>query len=155
MLKLYFKKLFFTIIFIINFFVLAGALAFVWHLIFRYRFPEPARTIIIVILAIILDFGIVCRMRYKKCKKSYVETNFINIIKSKDGMVHLLAFISIFLPFFVSIAVIEKTPVLPLIVGTIILLVFCGLIFFIVNSLLWFAVHKFIRYKRVEKYKNK
>lgn len=152
MLKLYFKKLFFTVIFIIDFFVLAGVLAFVWHLIFRYRFPEPARTIIIVILAIILDFGIVCRMRYKKCKRSYVETNFINIIKSRGSIIHLLAFISIVLPFFVSIAVIEKTPVLPLIVGTVILLVFWGLIFFIVNSLLWFAVHKFIRYKRIERY---
>ncbi len=149
MIKLYFKKLLFTMGFLINYFLSVFIIGYAWHLIFRDMFSELVNTFIIAILALALDFGIICIMRYKNLyhKTDVIKIlsfwrNFINIFKSRDNIVHTLAFISILLPFCVFITVVEKTPLLPLVVGTIILLFACGLIFLIVNALIWSIVHQ-------------
>lgn len=154
MLKLYCKKIVFTIGFIAGFFIIAGVLSFITYLLFKDLFTGTARTITFAILALAFDFWIVCRMRYKNLyHKTDVIKNlsfwkaFINIFKSKDNLVHAFAFISILLPFFVTIAVSEKTPLLPSVVGMIFLLFSCGLIFLIVNTLIWSIVYKLIGHK--------
>ena len=135
MIKLYFKKILVTLGFIANYVLLVFILAFVLHLVFRYMFSEIVRTFIIAIVALILNFVIVCK---KRCRNLYHETemiqisfwkNFIRIFKSKDSILHAFAFLTIALPFLVSIGVAVKTPVLPLVVGTIILFFVCGNVF--------------------------
>ena len=152
MIKLYFKKILFTLGFITNYFLLVAILAFTSHLIFRDAFSELVNTIIHAILALVLNFVIVCVIRYKSLHYNTDRLNnfsFFSIIKSRDNIVHTLAFISILLPFFVSIAIVENTPLLPLVIGTIILLFACGLIFITVNTLMWSIICKIFKRKNI------
>ena len=154
MIKLYFKKILATLGFIANYFLLVFILAFVWNLVLRNTFSELASTLILAILALVLNVVIVCIMRYKSLyHKTYTLNNrsYFSIIKSSDNIVHTLAFISILLPFFVSIAIVVNTPLLPLVVGTILLLFACGLIFFAVNALMLNIVYKLFMCKNISK----
>ncbi len=153
MIKLYFKKILFTLGFIGNYFLLLFIIAFIWNLVLRNTFSESVNTLILAILALISNFVFVCIMRYKKL---YHKTDVLNnhsffiTIKSRDNIVHTLAFVSILLPFFVSIAIVENTPLLPLVVGTIILLFVCGLIFWVLNALMWSIVYKLLKCKNLK-----
>jgi len=93
-------------------------------------------------------------MRYKSLHHKTDTLNnhsFFSIIKSRDNIIHILAFISILLPFFVSIAIVENTPLLPLVVGTMLLLLICGLLFMIINALMWSIVFKLFMCKNISK----
>ena len=154
-LKLYFKKLFFTILFIVNFFLLAYAIILAWYWLLPYKPLEIFRTISVTVLALVSDFAIVCAMRSRRLShKNFMQAfsadtdtfgkRFINILKSKDNITHLIAFLSILTPFFVTVAVMEKTPFVPLVVGTLILLLCCGVLFLTVNTLLWCILYEFV-----------
>ena len=65
MIKLYFKKILVTLGFIANYFLLVFILAFVWNLFLRDTFSELVNTLILTILALVLNFVFVCIMRYK------------------------------------------------------------------------------------------
>ena len=153
MIKLYFKKILVTLGFIANYFLLVFILAFVWNLFLRNTFTELVNTLI-PILALVLNFVFVCIMRYKSLHHKTDALNnhsFFSIIKSRDNIIHILAFISILLPFFVSIAIVENTPLLPLVVGTMLLLLICGLLFMIINALMWSIVFKLFMCKNISK----
>ena len=154
MIKLYFKKILVTLGFIANYFLLVFILAFVWNLVLRNTFSELVNTLILAILALVLNFVFVCIMRYKSLHHKTDALNnhsFFSIIKSRDNIIHMLAFISILLPFFVSIAIVENTPLLPLVVGTMLLLLICGLLFMIINALMWSIVFKLFMCKNISK----
>ncbi len=154
MIKLYFKKILVTLGFIANYFLLVFILAFVWNLVLRNTFSELVNTLILAILALVLNFVFVCIMRYKSLLHKTVALNnhsFFSIIKSRDNIIHILAFISILLPFFVSIAIVENTPLLPLVVGTMLLLLICGLLFMIINALMWSIVFKLFMCNNISK----
>ena len=115
----------------------------------------------IAVLALISDFAIVCAMRsHRLSRKNSMEAfstdtfsfgnRFINVLKSKDNITHLIAFLSILTPVFVTVAVMEKTPFIPLVVGTLILLLCCGVLFLTVNTLLWCILYEFI-WRRTKK----
>ncbi len=149
MIKLYFKKLLFTMGFFVTFFLFIFIIAFVWHLFFGNTFSELNGTLIYAILALVLNFTVVCVMRYERLSHktetlknlSFFKILF-SVLKSRENIVHTVAFISLLLPFFVSIAKNENTPFLPLVFGTVFLLLICGLIFLMVNALMWSIVHK-------------
>ena len=154
MIKLYFKKILVTLGFIVNYFLLVFILAFVWNLFLRNTFTELVNTLIHAILALVLNFVFVCIMRYKSLHYETDTLNnltFFSIIKSRDNIVHALAVISLLLPFFVSIAIVENTPLLPLVVGTMLLLLICGLLFMIINALMWSIVFKLFMCKNISK----
>lgn len=154
MIKLYFKKILSTLGFIANYFLSVFILAFVWHLVFRNTFSELASTLIHAILALVLNVVIVCIMRYKSLHYETDTLNnlsFFSIIKLRDNIVHTLAFISLLLPFFVSIAIAENTTLLPFVVGTMLLLFLCGLIFLTANALMWSIVYKLFMCKNISK----
>ncbi len=149
MIKLYLKKLLFTIGFFITYFLFIFIIAFVWLLVFGNTFSELTGTLIYATLALVLNFTVVCVMRYERLShktETIINLSFFKILfsifKSKDNIVHTVAFISLLLPFFVTIAKNENTPFIPLVIGTVILLFVCGLIFMTVNALLWSIVHK-------------
>ncbi|MBQ9978071.1 MAG: hypothetical protein IJP21_05710 [Clostridia bacterium] len=154
MLKLYFKKLFLTLCFIVNYFLLVGIIAFVWYLFLKDMFSETTTTAIVGILALWADLGIVVAIRYKGLSNKAILTedlsfgrNFINILKSKDNLVHTLAFLSMLLPFCVTIAINQNTPFLTLVIGTIFLLLINGFVFLMVNTLLWTIAHMLIHHR--------
>ncbi len=154
MIKLYFKKILVTLGFIANYFLLVFILTFVWNLVLRNTFSELVNILILAILTLVLNFVFVCIMRYKSLHHKTDALNnhsFFSIIKSRDNIVHTLAFISILLPFFVSIAIVENTPLLPLVVGIMLLLFACGLIFLAVNALMWSIVYKLFMCKNISK----
>ena len=154
MTKLYFKKILVTFGFIANYFLLVFIIAFVWNLVLRNTFSELVSTLIHAILALVLNFVIVCIMRYKSLYNKMDALNnqsFFNILKSRDNIIHTLAFISMLLPFLVSIAIVENTPLLPLVVGTILLLFANSLIFLLVNALIWSIAYKLFMYKNTSK----
>lgn len=165
MLKLFFKKLILTIIFIISFFLLVGIIAFLMHLIFGDILKPPVSTIIISILAFDFEILIVSSMRYEyllrktDISKSINEKRisfgrlFLKILKNKVNIVHTIAFVIIVLAFCLTIAVREGTPWLPLVVGTLMLLIITGLLFLIINTVCWCIVHRLIINKNLKKIK--
>ena len=155
MLKLYFKKLCFTLLFFVNFLWLVYILMYAWYWLLPYKPLENFRDVSVAVLALISDFAIVCAMRSRRLShKNFMQAfsadtdtfgkRFINILKSKDNITHLIAFLSILTPFFVTVAVMEKTPFIPLVVGTLILLLCCGVLFLTVNTLLWCILYEFV-----------
>ena len=72
------------------------------------------------------------------------QTDFKNYIidklKSKENLTAVLAWQTILIPFQVVIAILENTPFLPLIVGTVILIIESTLLIEIVNAIIWSIV---------------
>ena len=154
MIKLYFKKLFFTLLFIFGFPILAALCAFVWHLIFRYMFPESVSTTVNTILGLILTLGLVYLYRYERSsyKRAYIDSftsdnfsfvkDFICTFKSKDNIVHTLAYLSFDLVQTVRGAISSDSPVFRAVIITLLLVSVRGLIFAVLNTLMWCLVHK-------------
>lgn len=152
MIKQYFKKILFTLGSIANYFLLMFILVFIFHSVLGKVFSELVTTLIYALLALIIDLVIVCIIRYRSLRIKADTQNtpsFFHIIKSSDNIAHTLAFISVLLPFFVFIAVVENTPLLPAFFATIILLCILGLIFLAVNALMWFIVYKTYVHKSI------
>ncbi|MBQ5608087.1 MAG: hypothetical protein IIU86_03580 [Oscillospiraceae bacterium] len=159
MVKLYFKKLLFTLLFIFEFPILSGVCMFFWHLIFRYMFPESVGSTVCIILGALLALILVYLYR---CERSSIKTDYISsfssdtfsfiedfksTFKSKENIVHTSAFLTIELIVNLAAAISTNTPFLPLVIGNILLLFVGGLIFSILNTLLWCLVHKrWVRY---------
>ena len=154
MVKLYLKKLFFTLLFIFAFPIFGAVCAFVWHLIFRYMLPELVRNIACLILGCLLSFKLLFTFRYEYSayKRTYIDSftgdafsfvkDFKNTFKSKDNLVHTSVFLTIDLIYSVSIAISVNSPFLRFIIVTVIYLLHDGLIFATLNTFVWCLVHK-------------
>ena len=154
MVKLYFKKLLFTILFVASFLLLCGICVCFWHLIFRNLFPELVRNIVCLILGCLLSFKLLFMFRdeYSSSKRAYIDSfdgdtfsfvkDFKNTFKSKDNLVHTSVFLTIDLIYSVSIAISVSSPFLRFIIVTVIYLLRDGLIFVTLNTLVWCLVHK-------------
>lgn len=152
MFKLYFKKIFSTLGFVVNYFLLCGIIFFTWYFFLSGdKFYSATRTTIFAILALLFDLLVVGIIRYKNvCDKicpikysSFWKTYF-TILKSEDSRAHIFAVVSILLPFFVAVAVSIETPLLPLIVGTIILILISVLVFLTINTFIWNIVYRLV-----------
>ena len=164
MIKLYFRKLLFTTLFAAICLLLGSICVFVWHLIFRNLFPELVRDITCLILGCLLGFKVLFTFRYEHSpyKRAYVDSftedtfsfvkDFKNTFKSKDNIVHTLAFFTIDLIYSVSMAISVNSPFLRFIIVTVIYLLRDGLIFVTLNTLVWCLVHK--KWMRFLKWKN-
>lgn len=152
MFKLYFKKIFSTLGFIVNYFLLCGIIFFTWYfLLSGNKFYSATRTTIFAILALLFDLLVVGIIRYKSvCDKicpikySGFWKTYFTILKSEESRTHIFAVISILLPFFVAVAVSIETPLLPLIVGTIILMLLSVLVFLAINTFIWNIVYRLV-----------
>lgn len=154
MVKLYFKQLLFTILFAVIFVLSGGICVFFWHLIFRNLIPESARDIVCLVLGGLLSFKLLFTFRCKHSpyKRAYIDSfdgdtfslvkDFKNTFKSKDTLIHILAFLTIDLIYSVSMAISVNSPFLRFIIVTVIYLLRDGLIFAILNTLVWCLVHK-------------
>lgn len=154
MIKLYFKKLLFTILFVVIFALLSGICVFFWHLIFRNLFPELVRDIACIILGCLLDFKLLFTFRDERSsyKSAYVDSftgdtfsflkDFKNTFKSNDNIVHTLAYLSFDLVQTVRGAISSDSPFFRAVIITLILVSVRGLIFATLNTLVWCLVHK-------------
>ena len=164
MIKLYFKKLLFTLLFILGFPILSGICVFFWHLLFRNMFLESIRTTVCLILGLILALGFVYLFRYERLsyKRAYIDSfpsdkfsfvkDFISTFKSKDNIVHTIAYLSYDFVQTVRGAVSSDSPFFRAVIVTLILVSVRGLIFAVFNTLIWCLVHK--KWMRFLKWRN-
>ena len=164
MVKLYFKQLLFTFLFVVLFALLGAICVFLWHLIFRNMIPESARDIVCAILGGLISFKLLFTFRCENSpiKSAYVNSftedtfsfvkDFKNTFISKDNLVHLLAFITLDLIYSVATAISANTTFLRFTVVTVIYLFRDCLIFVILNTLVWCLVHK--KWMRFLKWRN-
>ncbi|MBR6572206.1 MAG: hypothetical protein IKK77_00605 [Clostridia bacterium] len=151
MFKLYFKKIFTTLGFVVNYFLLCGIMGVIRYFLSGNTTFPTTYTALFAIVTLIFDLLIVGIIRYKSvCDKScpikysgFWKTYF-TILKAEESRAHLFAVVSILLPFFVAIAVSIETPLLPLIVGTIILILLSVLAFLAINTFIWNIVYRLV-----------
>jgi len=161
MLKLYLKKVFLTAGFFLFYLLLGGMLAFVWYIFFRNLFSEDFTTAAVAILAIPAALTMVYRTRCNcaACKQAFFEKpeeippsfpkDFVHTFKSKENIVHTLAFLTLDFLFTVPIGISMNTPFIALIAGAVFFLVIGGAVFSLANTLLWCLVHRrWLRYRQ-------
>lgn len=152
MFKLYLKKIFSTLGFVVNYFLLCGIIFFTWYFLASgNKVYSATRTTLFAILALLFDLLVVGIIRYKSvCDKicpikySGFWKTYFTILKSEESRAHIFAVVSILLPFFVAVAVSIETPLLPLIVGTIILILVSVLVFLAINTFIWNIVYRLV-----------
>ncbi len=161
MVKLYLKKLLSSFLFVVIFFLFLLVVSFAWmhadsaiKSFLGITIPDAVSYCIILILTLVLDlvgvyFLRIDSLRYKEIFKKAHEKethsfskDFVGTLKSADNIVHTIAFLSLNLPFNLLITISANTPILPLIAGTLALLVVNGLLFSIINTFVWCLVHR-------------
>ena len=164
MVKLYLKKLFFTLLFIFAFPIFGAVCAFVWHLIFRYMFPESVSTAANAILGLIFELVLVYLYRCERSpyKRTYIDSfaadhfffvkDFVSTFKSKDNIVHTLAYLTYDLVQTVRGAISSDSPFFRAVIITVLLVAVRSLLFAVMNTLIWSLVHK--KWMRFLKWKN-
>lgn len=144
MIKSYFKNLLTIIVYLISLVVLVFVFAFLMALlkISWYNPDYVLGNLIVVFVCLLIACVSIFIKRIKKCNDS--PTNFRNYIidklKSKENLTAILAWQTIFIPLQVMIAILENTPFLPLIVGTVILIIASTLLIEIINTIIWSIV---------------
>lgn len=141
MIKSYFKNLLTIIVYLISLVVLVFVFAFLMALlkISWYNPDYVLGNLIVVFVCLLIACVSIFIKRIKKCNDS--PTNFRNYIidklKSKENLTAILAWQTILIPLQVMIAILESTPFLPLIVGTVILIIASTLLIEIINTIIW------------------
>lgn len=144
MIKSYFKNLLTIIIYLISLVVLVFVFAFLMALlqISWYNPDYVLGNLIVVFVCFIIASVSIFIKRMKKCNNS--TTNFRNYIidklKSKENLTAILAWQTILIPFQIMIAILENTPFLPLIIGTVISIIASTLLIEIINTIIWCLV---------------
>lgn len=155
MIKLYFKKLLWIIIFLLIYI----AVYFIgFNLLYTIANFFEDRNLIgnIILFGIPFICSIVIiyylRVSNNKLRTEYLSSllsdnysflkDVIFILKSKSFISEILAFETVLVPLSLSIGISENTPILPLIMGTIILSVGGAILFGIIDLLIWLPVHK-------------
>lgn len=155
MFKLYFKKLFFTLLLIFGLFpILSAVCVFVWHLLFRYMFPEAVRDAVCYILGGLLSLYVAYLFRVGRAKRrtEYVNAfpadtfsfckDFASTFKSGENLVHTLAYLTYDLFQTIGGAIDSDSPFLRAVIITVILVAIRSLLFSAINTLLWSLVHR-------------
>ena len=155
MIKLYFKKLLWIIIFLLIYI----AVYFIsFNLLYTVANFFKDRNIIgkIILFGIpfICSMGIIycLRVNNNKLRTEYLSSllsdnysfskDVIFILKSKSFISEILAFETVSVPLSLSVGISEKIPILPLIIGTILLSVGGAILFGIVDLVIWLSVLK-------------
>lgn len=144
MIKSYFKNLLTIIVYLISLVVLVFVFAFLMALlkISWYNPDYVLGNLIVVFVCLLIACVSIFIKRIKKCNNS--PTNFRNYIidklKFKNNLTAILAWQTILIPLQVMIAILENTPFLPLIVGTVILIIASTLLIEIINTIIWSIV---------------
>ena len=149
MIKLFFKKLLYTVVF---FGALLGISTLVTMIVQNNEeLTDNAKFWISILPAVVvmLTVAVVMRLKSKKLKEAYLadlkkDEDYVvlgKVFKSRENLVHTLVFAILALALFVSIAVSEDTPFGFLLAGSLILVGICTVVFYIVNSVIWYVVH--------------
>lgn len=161
MVKLYLKKLLSSILFSGIFFLFLVVVAYVWvHIssactsFLGFEIPNTIDYCIVLILTLLLELIGVYFLRVDSlnCKEEYTDghkgeiyifsKDFICTLRSSENIVHIIAFLTFVLPFYLLIAISEKAPLFPSIAGMLALSIVTGALFGAVNTLSWCFVHR-------------
>lgn len=157
MIKLYFKTLLNYVVFAISFFIcfiLGYFILYVFSIVLKFDRGNFVFKGILGVVAAIISLLFIYRIHVSDIeKRTKYRNDFINekfsikkdivcIIKSKDFIVENLAFETVLIPVFFYSGISGKTPLLPFVVGTILLVLMSAIIFSIIDVLKWLFIHK-------------
>jgi len=162
MVKLYLKKLLYTLVFGVLFLIIfMPVIAFVWvHLAsflqssLKISFPQKLNYYLALSIALFLEllgvyFLRIDNPRYKEAYKSQMKdeiyafrADFITTLKSTENISHTSAFLSLFVPYLLLTAVGKGTPLVSIIFRTLMAMIVAGALFALINTLHWCIVHR-------------
>lgn len=149
--KLYLKKLLFTILFSVLLLMISYILSLSHHVI-----PLKDDTVytmsIIIGLVIMLFFTYAIRLCGKKAKARYLsekqpkknslEKEFYKVLRSKENVIHMIAFLTIIDVFFICVALSVGSTIATAAGKILILSLVGGIVFTLLNTLIFCMVHK-------------
>lgn len=135
---------------------------FFWHIFLGELIPEDIQTMIILVLGALIMLRVIYinRCTNKPYKRAFLEEieykpatflkDFVFTIKSKENTIHTLAYITLDLLRTIRIGILSDATFWRVIIITAVLVIIRSLIFTIINTVLWCAVHK--RWLNYQKY---
>lgn len=135
---------------------------FFWHIFLGELIPEDIQTMIILVLGALIMLRVIYinRCASKPYKRAFLEEieykpatflkDFVFTIKSKENTIHTLAYITLDLLRTIRIGILSDATFWRVIIITAVLVIIRSLIFTIINTVLWCAVHK--RWLNYQKY---
>lgn len=158
--KLYLKKLWKTFSFALGYIFMLFFIGFLSYVVIfsilplQKIVPEDTLAIILASIALILMLVFLYRTRCsdKSGKREYLEgieytplpfrKDFWQTLKSKDTLVHTLAFLTLDFLFAVPIGISASSTVWVFLFGTLTLLITQGAVFTLINTFIWSLVHR-------------
>ncbi len=155
MIKQYFKKVLWAVAFGVMF-VVCFFLDFIVLYTIKNLFISVMALWYVILFGILLVegvlFGYLIRVDNKEKYKQYIQNKTVNgfsfirdiryILKSKDYVLEVLVWVTLAFPLLITIGVLNKTPILPLIIGSMILTLIAIFIFSVVDIFIWLLVHR-------------
>lgn len=135
---------------------------FFWHIFLGELIPEDIQTMIILVLGALIMLRVIYinRCASKPYKRAFLEEieykpatflkDFVFTIKSKENTIHTLAYITLDLLKTIRVGILSDATFWRVIIITAVLVIIRSLIFAIINTVLWCAVHK--RWLNYQKY---
>ena len=153
MIKSYFKKLLSIILFIILFIPFTYIYILVSMLIgtsqFNPDYPLSSIFIFSIYSIATLALLIIIKVTNKAINFDINYKNFIlEKLKSKDNLSRILAWLTVIIPSILFIAISNKAPLLPAILGTLIILIVSIVIVEIINFIIWSLAYVFKKSKK-------
>lgn len=154
MLKQCFKKMFLIVFYIGLFLAFAFVSAFLLTMLFNRLFTKSVIETISLTITFLLWFFLIFSLRLKNKKKELqfiddVNKNKFSFFKdvkmtiiSFDNLEYIISLTVLSAPFLIFIAMDGKTPIIPMIIGTLLLLIIIDSSFSIINGLTWYIIHK-------------
>jgi len=144
--KLYLKKLLTTILFFSGLLLIAIVSSLLRHIL-------PIQEATLYFTSVIVGTSIMLYLAYKirsmsrnaktaylaqkKPKKYSFERNFYSTLRSRENVVHTIAFLTILCGVSIGITVSMQLPMMSLVIGTIVILLIGGALFAPISAILW------------------
>ena len=145
MAKLYFNKLWMTVLFILGYIGILFILAFFTFLLLKSLIPETVLIIILPLLALFLMLRGVYRNRSdsRPYKQAFLECAVQEPIPfRKENICHTAAFLTLDFLFALPIGIANSSNVWIFLIGMVLLLTSQGAVFTLINTLIWSLVHR-------------
>ena len=154
MLRLYFKKLPMTVLFVIGYAAIVFLLAFFTYLLLRTLIPDSVLIVVLPLLALFLMLYGVYRERSdsRPYKQAFLERavqepipfgkDFWAVLKSKENICHTAAFLTLDFLFALPIGISNSSNLWIFLIGMVLLLITQGAVFTLINTLIWCLVHR-------------
>lgn len=158
--KLYLKKLWDTLEFVVGYIIAFCLFGFVFQRFFLSRLPLQKLVAKEILAACLALFSLVVMVVYvyrqrrgnKACMQKYIKTipypplsfskEFWQILISQENMAHTLAFLTLDFILSIYIGISAFSGLWNILAGTLLLLIAQGIVFLLINTFLWCLAHR-------------